>query len=275
MSIDRKLTLITMGQGNVKALKKTLDSFKGIADEVVYGDMLIFEEDRNTLYDYEYEMDYNLRSFKLPFNYIFQMGFASCLNYLIANAKNNLCLYVNTSETIDEDYGINKIVSDNPDCNAFYFSHRVEIHRWHRCFDRRSVCWSGVIHEEAVPTIGELQPYHKPIFMMKDEEKDMDNPFKAAVFNCAKELAYFNNYRKLIDAPKIVGATNEGWKHFAQEQYESMKERMDKRGLILTAFQTGDFDLLLSQLETNSEFENERFVSSHGMNFQGARKDIL
>lgn len=267
------ITLVTMGQGNVKALKKTLESFKHICNEVVYGDLLIFPEDRAIVESYQKE--YNLRIMPLPFNYIFQMGFSSVLNYLAANAKNDFVMYMNTSETIDEDYGIIDIINKNRDCNAFYFSHRVEKHRWFRCFNRHELQWSGVIHEEVIAIKGDARPYHKPIFMMKDEEKDMSNEFKAAVFNSIKECCYFFNYMKLVDYPALRGATNEGWVAFAKEQYKSMQERLEAKGKQYEAFKTGNFAMLINDISTSDYFKKERFISSHGMNFQGARKDIL
>jgi len=47
--IERRISLITMGQANPMALKRTLESFKGIVGEVVYGDVLIFDEDREVV----------------------------------------------------------------------------------------------------------------------------------------------------------------------------------------------------------------------------------
>src|SRR6186713_1662679 len=115
--IERKISLITMGQANPKALRRTLESFKGIVDEVVFGDVLVFQEDRELIETYR--VLYNLRIIPLPFNFIFHVGFSSTLNFLISNAKNDLCLYSNLSEIIDEDYGINEIVNSNPECNSF------------------------------------------------------------------------------------------------------------------------------------------------------------
>lgn len=260
-----------MGQGNILVLKKTLDSFKGIVDEVVYGDLLIFPEDREILKTYEQE--YNLRSIKLPFNYIFQMGFSSVLNFLISNAKNDMVLYMNTSEVIDENYGINEIVDREENSNCFYFSHREEKHRWFRCFDRTQMAWSGVIHEEARPVMIDEKPYHKPIFMMSDIEKDMNDSFKAYVFNRVKEICYDNNYLKLVEAPKICGATNMGWVNFVSGQYDAMKKRTLEHEFY-TAFSLGDFNLLMEVINSTSFVEKE-LISSHGMNFQGVRKDIL
>ena len=268
---ERKISLITMGQGNVIALKKTLESFKGVVDEVIYGDMLIYEEDREILNSYV--ADYQINVVSLPFNYIFHMGFSSVLNFLIGHAKNDMCIYMNTSEVIDEDYGINDIINRNPQCNMFYFNHRVEKHRWFRCFDRTTMLWSGFIHEEPRPTSDEERPYFKPIFMMKDEEKDMLDSKKAYVFNRIKEIVYDSNYLKLIERPTLVGATNEGWISFVKNQYETMKQRTLNHEFY-EAFQTGNFRLLKSIIDSPS-FEEKQLTSSFGMNFQGARKDIL
>jgi len=275
ITADRKISLISMGAGNVLALKKTLESFKGIVNEVVYGDMLIFPEDREVVKGYQDE--YNLRIIQLPFNYIFNMGFSSLLNFLISNAKNDMVLYMNTSEAIDENYGINETINSNPDCNAFYLSHRTESHRWYRCFDRRFVKWDGRIHEEAVPCIGgvEINPYHKPILMFKDYEKDMDNPFKAAVFNSVKEMVYWNQLMKIVDNPKEKGSTHEHWIKFAKEQYDSMKQRLHEKGNQYEAFKTGDFEMFLNELNNSDYFSKERFESSDMINYQGNRKIIL
>lgn len=267
---ERKITLITMGQGNVLALKKTLDSFRHVYDEVVYGDMLLFDADREVLK--QYEVEYPLRSIRLPFNYIFQMGFSNCLNFLIKNAKNDMVMYMNTSEAIDEDYGINEIIDSNPDCNAFYFSHRVEKHRWFRCFDRREIEWSGRLHEEPV---GDMRPFHKPIFVMKDLEKDMDDPFKAAVFNSVKECVYWNQLIRIVDNPKEKAATNEHWINFAKEQYDSMKQRLSEKGGHYKAMQLGNFNMFLKDIFESDYFKTESFISSELINYQGARKDVL
>ena len=270
---NRRISLLTMGQGNVLALKQTLESFKGVVDEVIYGDMLLFPEDRLVLESYKKE--YNINIQRLPFNYLFQMGFSSCLNFLTSNAKNDIVIYMNTSEAIDEDYGIVDIVNDNVDCNMFYFTHRTDPHRWFRCYNRKELQWKGFIHEEVVPIIGEEKPYHKPIFMMKDEEKDMQDPYKALIFNLFKEQTYFRNYMKIVDYPKLFEGTNEGWKSFALDQYPSMKERIEKYEKFHLAVKTGNYDMLMEDILNNPSFEKERLESSKLINFQGIRKDIL
>ena len=266
---DRKISLITMGQANPIALKRTLDSFKGVVSEVVFGDLLIFPDDRELVKSYQSE--YNLRIIPLPFNYIFHMGFSNVLNFLISNAKNDLCLYTNVSEIIEEDFGINKIVNDNQNCNSFYFSHRQEKHRWYRCNDRRFVQWSGLIHEE---TIGDIKPYHKPIYVMADTDKDSDSELKAAAANTIKEMVYWNQLMKIVDDPKQQQSTNDFWVNFAKEQYQSMVDRLAQKGKHYEAFKIGDFKMFMMDIYSSDYFKTTTFESSNSIEFQGSSKSL-
>lgn len=258
-----------MGAGNVRVLKDTLDSFKGVCNEVVYGDMLLFEEDRKILHQYKEE--YNIDIVKLPFSYLYRYGFSSLLNNLACHSSNELILYTNTSEVIDEDYGISDIINYSPDCNSFYFTHRTERHRWFRCYDRRYLKWQGLIHEELQ---GDYRPYHKPIFMMKDLEKDMQDEFKARVLNSAKECVYWNQLIKLADNPSLLDGTNPGWLAFAKETYQSMKERLLQKGRQVEAFETNDLRLFLKTVY-DPEFKNQIFESSNAIAFQGDKIHLL
>jgi hypothetical protein len=258
------ISLITMGQGNVKALKKTMQSFAGICDEVIYGDMLLFHEDRDVLDTYKSE--FNIKVIGLPFNYIFKNGFSETLNTLAKYAKNDLVMYMNTSEVIDEDYGITDIVKNNHDCNSFYFIHRTDRHRWFRTYNRKELRWSGLIHEQL---IGEYRPYHKPIFMMKDLEKDMDSELKASVFNSAKEIVYFSQYLAIVDDPSRLGETNEGWLAWAKADYESFKARLLAKGKQYVAYQTDNYHLMMHEVYYGEYFRNEVFKSSLKIEFQG------
>lgn len=255
------ITLITMGAGNVKALGKTLASFSGVFDEVVYGDMLLFEEDRKVVD--EYKQQYNMGVIELPFNYIFKYGFANTLNILSFHATNDIVLYMNTSEIIDVDFGIVDVVKRN-EFNAFYFIHRTDPHRWFRMYNKNHLKWSGCIHEQLS---GEYLPYHKPIFMMADLEKDMDDPFKADIFNAVKEIVYFNNYMKIVDDPTALGETDPGWVKFASENYESMKERMQSNTQLFKAFCTGsdrDLHVAINNYNPIKQFESSNLIEYQG-----------
>lgn len=266
--MKRNITLVTMGAGNVLVLKETLKSFNLVCDEIVYGDMLLFEEDRRILYGYANDFNINIR--ELPFNFIYKNGFSTVLNQLANFATNDLILYMNTSEVIDENYGIREIVDHNPECNSFYFTHRTESHRWFRLYDKRDLKWHGLIHEELQ---GDYRPYHKPIFMMKDLEKDMQDEFKARTLNSCKECVYWNQLIRIADDPTLLDGVNNGWLQFAKETYQSMKDRLAEKGRQVEAFETGDLELFIKSASDPSF--NQSFASSNTIAFQGDKIHLL
>jgi hypothetical protein len=91
------------------------------------------------------------------------------------------------------------------------------------------------------------------LFRMADTEKDSHDPFKAQVYNDIKELVYFNQYIKLVEEPNERGATNQGWVTYAQDGYQSLTERLAKKGKRYEAFKEGD---LQKYLDNCAEFEN-------------------
>lgn len=259
-----------MSAGNVLILKETLKAFSGCCDEVIYGDLLLWDDDREIVRSYQEE--FNLKIVPFEFNYLFKNGFSSLLNVLASHATNDIVMYMNTSEVIDEDYGISEIINTNPECNSFYFTHRLENHRWFRCYNRHDLKWSGRIHEQLE---GEFKPYYKPIFMMKDLEKDLQDPLKAKILNCAKETVYFEQYNAIIDHPDQLGETDSGWIKFAKENYDSMKERLQIKGARYQAFIDGDLDAYMHDVMTNPEFEKERFQSNNLIAYQGDKIHLL
>jgi len=231
------ITGLTMGAGNVRVLYKTLESLSTVCDEIIYGDMLLFEDDREILESYK--RFFNLKIIKYDFNFIFKNGFSAILNSLADHAKNNITLYLNTSEIIEEDYGIIDAVVNNPECNSFYFVHKIDPHRWYRMGDRRDLKWSGILHEQLS---GEYKPYRKPVFCMADLPKDSDNPFKSNVFDCLKECIYFEQYVRIVDAPSLLGETDHGWLDFAKKDYDSFKRRLEDRKEMYGSLKKGDWE---------------------------------
>lgn len=241
------ISLITMSQGNPMALKRTFDSFKNVVDEIIFGDLTIFEEDTKLIESYKEE--YNLKIVKFPFDFIFKNGFSSILNSLSDHAKNDIVIYMNCSEIIL--YGKYSILDNvNNEFNCYYFDHSTDPHRWYRMYNRKELKWAGIIHEEV---IGIHRPYHKAIFRMADTEKDMVDPFRAAVFNDIKELCYFNQYVRLVDEPEHKIITNSGWLNFALDGYESFKYRMEKKGKRYEAFLKGDLGMYLDDIKNNPD----------------------
>jgi len=262
---EPKITLVTMGQANPVALKRTLDSFKGVVDEIVFGDLLIFETDRALIEAYQEQ--YNMKIVKLAFNYIFEHGFAYTLNTLADFATHDWVLYMNVSEVIDGEHPIKEQMSKAYNC--YSFDHKVDPHRWFRLYNRKELKWGGLIHEEL---IGDLRPCPFHVFRMMDTEKDMEDPFKAKVSNDVKELTYFNQYIRLVNRPELRGNTNQHWIDYATRDFDSLIERLEKKGKRYQAFEEGNLTMYLEDVYTNPEFEQERFKSSELINFQGDRK---
>ena len=256
------LSLIFPTQGNPIALKRTLDNTKNVVDEIVIGSVCVFQEDIDLINSYKSE--YNIKLIELPFNHIFNVGFSETLNLLATHVTNPIAMYLNVGEIIEqgEDGILDKI---SPEYNCYYIDHKIERHRWWRVFSPTEMKWSGVLHEEIV---GDNRPFHKPLFTFGDTNKDMDDAFKARVYDDIKEILYFSLYNKIVDDPDCLGATNEGWVRFATENYDSMKERLLKKGKRYQAFREGDLDMYLHDIMTNQDFATERFDSSIKIEFQ-------
>lgn len=260
-----KITLVTMGQGNPVALKRTIESFKGIVDEIVFGDLLIFDSDRELIDTYCFYSNFHV--VRLPFNYIFLNGFSETLNKLAGHAHNDWILYMNVSEVMDGDHPIKAQMSE--DYNCYSFDHAVETHRWFRLYNKKELKWGGLIHEEVT---GDLKPCPFNLFRMRDTEKDLDDPFKAKVANDVKELCYWAQFQKLVEHPELRANTHLGWLQHAEEAYDSHMQRMAAKGKRWQAFKEGNLTMYLEDIYTNPEFEKERFESNQLLNFQGDRK---
>lgn len=263
------ITLITMGAGNVLVLRKTLESFKGICDEVIYGDLLLWESDREIVKGYAEE--FNMRIVQFPFDYIFRRGFSDLLNMLAAFASNDMVLYMNTSEVVQEDYGVVDVVKNNPDCNAFFFIHKTDPHRWHRLYNKKEMRWSGRIHEQLK---GEYKPYHHPVFCMADLPKDMGGTTKSKVLDSLKEIVYFQQYIEIVDKPEELGETDPGWLAFAKADYESFKERLQKKGRLYEAIRSERYEEFMKVISEN-DWDKETYVSSIAVEFQNDKKYLL
>lgn len=247
------ITLITLTQGNPIALQRTIknvvESFQGMVNEVIVGDMSVFEDDRKAILDIEPCAGEIIQCKRLPFNHLFIHGFGATLNFLASYAMNNMILYLNVAEIVEKN-----LVSDliNTDYNCYKFNHATESHQWIRCYNRIQLEWSGRIHEEVVG-VGKHKVRCSPglLFQMADTEKDSD-PYKAAIYNDIKELVYWQQYLKLIDAPEEIGATNEGWVNYARDSYQHIKDRLQAKGKRYEAFVEGD---LQKYLDNCQEFE--------------------
>lgn len=268
------ISLVTMSQGNVIALQRTVASVLGVCDEVIYGDMCIFNEDTTAIS--EAKFDIRVNQYLLPFNYIFTHGFSSTLNTLASRASNDVVMYLNVGEVISSSLEPIKDVVERSECDMWYIDHATEKHRWWRVYNRKKLEWSGLIHEEVVPIGGlDVSPYHKPLFRFADTDKDMIDPLKARVMNDIKEIVYFEQLMKIVDQPNLLAATSPGWLAFAKDQYSSMQERLAAKGERYSSFKTGNKGQYLNDVLTSDEFKQERFESSLIIEYQGDKKYLL
>lgn len=257
------ITLIFPTQGNPVALRRTLENTRSVVNEIIIGSVCIFQDDKDLIESYK--DDFNITIVDLPFNYIYKNGFSETLNLLAFKATNGVCVYLNVGEVIEK--GESEILSKlSPEYNVYYIDHAQEKHRWWRVFNPKEVRWSGIIHEE---TVGELRPFHRPLFTFADTEKDTGNPFKEKVYNDIKEICYWRQLMRIVDEPESLGATSDGWVHFAKQNYDIMKERLSKKGVRPQAFEDGDYKRYMMDIYSNDEFKKERFETNHIIEFQG------
>lgn len=259
------ITLITPTHGNPISLKRTIDSVRSICNEVVIGELCMFDEDREAMYARSFSVDKTI-IVKYMFNELYKHGFSHILNDLSEHASNDIVIYLNVGEVVDIRW-MDACSNINSEYNAWYIDHGTEKHRWWRCYNRKELKWSGRIHEEL---IGDFRPYHKPIITFADTDKDMDNPFKAWVANDIKEMVYWRQLMHIVDHPEELGATNAGWLQFAKDQYESMKERMNQKGDRVKAFDIGRWDMYFDDMYNNPNLVNFPFESNEFIEFQGS-----
>lgn len=260
------MTLIFPTQGNPIAVKRTLDSTKGIVDEIIIGSVCLFKDDEELIKSYA--SNYNIKVIDFPFNYIFINGFANTLNHLASFSTNDNIIYLNVGEIIEKHDG-NILSKFSQEYNSYYIDHSQELHRWWRCYNRKELSWKGIIHEELGPD-DNFRPYGKPLFTFADTDKDTIDPFKAKCMNDTKECVYWRQLMQLVDCPELREGVNEGWHKFAKDTYQSMVDRIKQKGNRFNYFIDGDYESLMNDYYTNPEFEKERFESNHAIEFQGS-----
>jgi hypothetical protein len=253
-----------MAQGNPVALKHTFESFSDHVSEFVFGDLLILPEDRQIIE--EYRKDFNLKIVPLPFNHIFKNGFGATLNTIAEHASNTACLYMNCGEVINLDFPAQSLsgifVGETHNCG--FFDHASDKHRWIRLYNKETLRWDGLIHEEIK---GPRKVFPYPVFCMADTPKDMGSVFYANICNDIKEICYWQQYVRLVDEPRSRGLTNEGWIRWAQEGYQSFRERLNAKGNRYKAFVEGDIDMYIRSAlrdidhKKHNEFKMRRFAN--------------
>ncbi len=241
-----------MGQGNPVALKRTIESFKEACNQIVFGDMLVFDTDRDIINGYQKE--YNLLIKKLPFDYIYNYGFSSCLNYLSSFAENDIVLYMNVGEVIDGEQRILGLLEHfkAENYNCFAFDNKTDPHTWYRMYNRKEMEWSGILHEELT---GSPRPCPYYLFTMADTEKDNDDEFAEKVYMDIKEIVYFSLYARLSENHDLLGASNAGWLSFCDNNHDSFIERLQQKNNRYEYFKRGNMNGYL--IQCTQDFQTE------------------
>lgn len=240
--MTKTLTLITMSQGNPQALRRTFESYAPYCQQIVYGDVLLFDEDREAVR--AMQKDFPLHIVDFPFNFIFKHGFSAILNALAARTGTDYVTYANCSEIIDLNFPVQLGLLDDDAFNCFFFRHAVEQHRWVRTYNRQELCWSGMIHEEVA---GERRMCPSEIFYMADTPKDTADPFKARVCDDVKEMVYFEQLDRLRQHPEMLGSTSQGWLDYTNQQGLYYASKQQERGRRFEAFLKDDLAMYLAQ----------------------------
>lgn len=250
------ITLILPTQGNPIALKRTIDNviekFQGRVNEIVIGELCVFNDDSNAIEKLTETLPINLIS--LPFNTLFEQGFGNTLNFLSEFATNDFILYLNVGEIVESDVQIDLL---SQGYNCYQFDHKEDKHKWTRLYNKKQLKWSGRIHEEV---IGDRNICPSILFTMADTQKDSQDPFKAQVYNDIKEMVYFNQYIKLVEEPNERGATNEGWVTYAKDGYQSLTDRLNAKGKRYEAFKEGDLQKYLDNCQEFENFDNNNMI---------------
>ncbi len=237
------ISLVTITQGNPKALRRTIDnlkeSFGGMVNEFIVGDVSVMDGD----FDSGFE---DVRMVKLPFNALFKDGFANVLNHLATYATNDLCLYLNVGEIVEK--GLNSsLIAEGFNC--YSFTSDKDPHIWVRMWNRRQLSWSGRIHEEI---IGPRRQCPEILFTMFDTPKDEEDAFRYSVYLDVKEMVYFHQYVWLVDHPEEMGATNSGWLEYSMREIDDLRSRLEAKGARYRAFLDGDKDAYIAAAKLGS-----------------------
>jgi hypothetical protein len=243
-----------MTQGNPIALRRTLESMKGYVNEVILGDVILFQADRDLIRTYEQE--FNMRIIELPFNYIFKHGFSSILNHLSDLAHNDLCIYMNCGEIIDP-VATHKVQLDIPGYNCGFFDHVEEKHKWIRYYNRTALRWSGLIHEEVK---GPRKCAPELLFTMADTPKDDTSLFKSNICNDVKEICYFQQYIRLVEEPDTRGITNVGWIKWAKENHKHFQAMLQAKGVRYEAFIEGNLEKYINGALSDSKLATDEDI---------------
>lgn len=245
--------------GDASNIERTINSAKGVCDEVIIISTAMFNEDLCMFHQLTDKV------VELPWNFTFMHGFGHMMNQGSSFAKNDWLILLGVSETIHT--GHQRIIGTLPHApsnNIYLCDHINDPNRWRRCWNRKSGShWGGIIHE----SIGGGQDAGV-LFEMRDTPKaPMQDPLKNECMKFLKACLYNQCYKRLLEHPEELSFTDPGWIGFVNGAKESIIDFCDKHSDMLYACMTGNFGLFIKLVE--GRMEASKTVSSVNFNPTG------
>ena len=213
-------------------LERTIESCRGLCDDVVIISTALFDDDFDDM------KKTGATVVIRPWNFVFLHGFGPLYNQGTEAAKNNWLMLLGVAETMAEEYcGIHQRLKASLDDGIFKCDHVNDPNKWKRVWNRNGrTMWSGIIHEEI--SFGRDM---EVIFRMQDTEKTPHaDPFRNEVFRYIKALSYNYLYERLLLDPSRLGGTNHGWIDFVNRERDSITGYCDEHREMLNTCIAGD-----------------------------------
>jgi hypothetical protein len=219
--------------GSSEPLKRTIESVKGIADEVVIVHQKLFDDDADvasSLADKVCTLDWNI---------VFQEGgFSTLPNAGAAVATGPWMLLLGVGETIAEQYSpIRQTLENASNRVMFRCNHHNDVHTWQRIWSPSGgVYFSGPIHEDCGNGLG-----GPVIFRMQDHDKQPhEETLRNECIKWWKNCSYHANYFFLLNNPDKRGFTDPGWNNFVNGARESIEDFIESNKDLMEAAWDGD-----------------------------------
>lgn len=185
------------------ALERTWETFKPLCDELVIISTAFWEKDREQM------RALTSKVIQLDWNHTMIHGFGNMMNHGTAHAKNDWQMLFGVGETLELSHvPVQETLSQGSRRTIYRVDHENDPNQWTRIWSRSSGNrWSGIIHEAI--TGG---PHGPVVLRMKDTPKEpRDDLYEQETQRYLKTCLYNYQYRRLLDNPGLLGATDSGW----------------------------------------------------------------
>ena len=220
------LSCIILSPSNPTDTIRTVKSYLPYLDEVIIGDLFYYGFEREQL-ELAFMNESKVRLRKMPFNEVFNKGFANVFNQCAAIAKNDIVFITGVGNDLVKwnNYAI------EPKYNnwAYLIEHTGFIGQ--TMYNRKELKLQWCIHEEVK---GVRRFDDRPQYVVNDIPKEF-NP----LYDKVREAVYYEQYRKVLDGEDKV---NEDWERWCFRHEAEIRSKCS--GNVYDALKTGDKSLL-------------------------------